>query len=248
MAKPKQITINGITDSLAGWARRVGISKSTIRSRLRLGWEVKEAITMSPRELHLLSSQNIAELARIVGQKDFNVRGRLIRGWTLTEALTGCRREKKTNYAEIARQNGIEYVTLKARLRKGMSIEEAIAKPVRKYSFTSTDTSTPILRKRKGTIIEKVRAKGLNYRGVMSRVHKGWSVEKAISVPFRHHNIYSSAARQAGVDKSLVQDRVRHGWNLEKALAVPVMTRKESGSLTQVSLRRKRLAYMGIIV
>lgn len=40
----KLVTINGITDTQAGWARRVGITPPTLTKRLKRGWSIEKAL------------------------------------------------------------------------------------------------------------------------------------------------------------------------------------------------------------
>ena len=42
---PKQITLNGITDTIAGWSRRTGIKRTTIEARLARGWPIERALS-----------------------------------------------------------------------------------------------------------------------------------------------------------------------------------------------------------
>lgn len=42
----RKITYNGKTQGVAAWARDVGISDPTIRSRLNSGWDVHDALTV----------------------------------------------------------------------------------------------------------------------------------------------------------------------------------------------------------
>lgn len=41
----KLITANGVTDSIAGWARRLGVDRGVVRGRLRRGWDPVRAVT-----------------------------------------------------------------------------------------------------------------------------------------------------------------------------------------------------------
>jgi hypothetical protein len=44
---PKQsIEYNGIEDTLRGWARRVGITRPALSSRLKAGWPLDKALTL----------------------------------------------------------------------------------------------------------------------------------------------------------------------------------------------------------
>lgn len=39
------LTVNGVSDCLAGWAERTGLSKEVIRQRLLRGWSMTRAVT-----------------------------------------------------------------------------------------------------------------------------------------------------------------------------------------------------------
>ncbi len=41
---PRDLTLNGKTDSLKGWARTAGIKATTLRERLKRGWELERAV------------------------------------------------------------------------------------------------------------------------------------------------------------------------------------------------------------
>jgi hypothetical protein len=43
------LTVDGVTDSVTGWAIRTGLTASLIASRLRAGWGDREAV-MTPRQ------------------------------------------------------------------------------------------------------------------------------------------------------------------------------------------------------
>lgn len=45
MRTNRLITYDGKTDTVSNWSKEVGISSSTIRRRLQLGWSIEEALT-----------------------------------------------------------------------------------------------------------------------------------------------------------------------------------------------------------
>lgn len=48
----RMITYNGITNTINGWAKRLGFKKETIRNRLNyLGWSVEKALTTPVKEV-----------------------------------------------------------------------------------------------------------------------------------------------------------------------------------------------------
>lgn len=46
-------TYDGITDTVAGWSKRTGIQKNTIRNRLKAGWSVEKTLTYSTKPAHI---------------------------------------------------------------------------------------------------------------------------------------------------------------------------------------------------
>jgi hypothetical protein len=44
------ITVDGITDSIPGWAMRLGVTIGTIHARLAKGWSERRAVTTPPRQ------------------------------------------------------------------------------------------------------------------------------------------------------------------------------------------------------
>jgi hypothetical protein len=54
MNTPKTtITIDGTTKTLKDWCKQYKISDSVVRSRLRLGWDVKRALTEPTKRYRL---------------------------------------------------------------------------------------------------------------------------------------------------------------------------------------------------
>ncbi len=50
IAHAKRITVDGVTDNMTGWARRSGLPRAAIRSRLKAGWTPERAVTEASRE------------------------------------------------------------------------------------------------------------------------------------------------------------------------------------------------------
>jgi len=47
----RMITVDGETDTISNWCRRIGINKGTVKSRVyRLGWSYEKAITQPVRK------------------------------------------------------------------------------------------------------------------------------------------------------------------------------------------------------
>jgi predicted transcriptional regulator len=45
--RTRRLTLNGKTQSLKAWTEELGLNYSTVRSRLRYGWSVEEALGLS---------------------------------------------------------------------------------------------------------------------------------------------------------------------------------------------------------
>ena len=87
------IFYNGITDSIAGWSRRTGLSRTTISDRLRLGFSVKETLTAPARRGRILTLMGVSDTAagwaERLGIARSTLACRLAQdGWTMGRALT----------------------------------------------------------------------------------------------------------------------------------------------------------------
>lgn len=45
----RTITVDGVTDTIGGWAQRIGLRPAAIDARLKNGWSEREAVT-TPRQ------------------------------------------------------------------------------------------------------------------------------------------------------------------------------------------------------
>lgn len=92
------ITRDGTTDSLRGWAKRLGIKWPTLVSRLQRGWSIEAALTAPVKAkryvpvqqmlTHDGQSMTIRGWAAKVGVSYWLLRHRLDAGWTVERALT----------------------------------------------------------------------------------------------------------------------------------------------------------------
>jgi hypothetical protein len=97
------ITHNGVTQPLVAWAEQVGISRLTLRSRLREGWSTERALTEPARLNGAITFQgvtrNVADWAREFGLKRATLARRLNSGWSVKKALTEPLLISRRNYA-----------------------------------------------------------------------------------------------------------------------------------------------------
>jgi len=120
----RHITINGKTDSISGWARRVGISSEAMRKRVNAGMEGEALLEGKPpyRQPLILScqeqSRSLKSWAKVTGIPRDKIYNRLLAGWSPEQALgfelgprqaAGIRRLKPRQEAvERRRKRGVE--------------------------------------------------------------------------------------------------------------------------------------------
>lgn len=91
------LELNGEVHNMAEWGRITGFGKEAIRSRLRLGWSVEDALTkpvnknMGPVRKEALSYKGttgtLKEICKAVGANYHTVQTRMYRGWSLEQAI-----------------------------------------------------------------------------------------------------------------------------------------------------------------
>ena len=96
------ITHNGVTDTVVGWAKRLGASTQVLRVRLCNGWPIRDVLSppfvrKRPKrgtQLYQWQGQSLSilELSRKTGIPRTVISYRLKAGWSLDHALTASRR------------------------------------------------------------------------------------------------------------------------------------------------------------
>lgn len=137
---------------------------------------------------------------------------------------------------EIAARNGIRKNTVYHRIHyRGMTVEEAITKPLQNRSFS----------RKYQKYIELAKQNGINYPTFHARLTKKttrkWTPEEAATVPplkigrprivkMNYQFPTDEEVKQAeaiGIRKSLLNQRLRQGWTMERAISYPVGTSYE---------------------
>jgi hypothetical protein len=93
----KDITHNGITDTISGWARRIDCDREALSGRIESGWPIREALTepfsshtpyrKTPRIEHDGKSLTLKQWSRVSGIPDDTIRYRIKTGWPIKEAI-----------------------------------------------------------------------------------------------------------------------------------------------------------------
>lgn len=179
-------------DTIAGWARRNGITERGVHYRVFImKWELIRAITTPPTPRHLRTFKGSA--AKVARAKDAGlcittVRARMRDGMTFEQAIALPKKRAvldSGSVAGLARAAGLNVRTVRKRRAKGSSLEEALAAPVIPFHLRRWAAGNDSLK-------AKSRAAGLPYHTVHRRVRGlGWSLERALSTPVRPHGPYS---------------------------------------------------------
>lgn len=89
----RMLTLNGITQSIPDWAKQIGISHTSLRSRLKHGWSIELALTtVAGSHIPMITfdgkSMCLADWSNEVGIQFGTLHDRLKRGWSIERALT----------------------------------------------------------------------------------------------------------------------------------------------------------------
>ena len=144
------------------------------------------------------------------------------------------------NYREMAGAYGLTRLQLLNRIYAGMSLEEALTRPL--SSTTAVKSCTDHLGKEYYSFRAMAKAYGLTSAMVLKRMnHYGWDLKKALTTPAeeepndrkikcRDHlgNEYPSLtelSKAYGIPYVSLQRRLKEGWEMERALTTPVHKR-----------------------
>lgn len=143
---PNLYEVDGVFKTVKQWGQVSGINYRTLQSRLRVGMCMAEAIAKGPGthgkvpELHVVDGEahTLREWSRVRGISYETLKGRIKRGMSLAEALAegpGVWGKVPARYVvdgvertvgEWAELYGIKADTLRERLRRGLTIAEAL--------------------------------------------------------------------------------------------------------------------------
>lgn len=98
MRRNRYLSMNGETLTITDWARRIGVTPSTLDARIANGWSLEEALSSSKDQRfdrfanavtlsHNGRTLSIPEWSKMTGICERTIRARLRRGWSVEEAL-----------------------------------------------------------------------------------------------------------------------------------------------------------------
>lgn len=129
----------------------------------------------------------------------------------------------------------ISYAMVSQRLKKGLSVEEAINTPLKEHR-----NGIPVMYKGKKypSIRNLANSKNIPYHVVQMRVKKGMDIETAVDTPVgelmgneiefkgKIYPSFSKLCKEFKIPSSIVLSRLNMQWSLNKALTTPVRKTK----------------------
>lgn len=198
------ITYNGRTQTINEWARELGLSVKTLRSRIdRSKWSIKEALltpAATPNKLYTYNGEThtIVEWAQLKGMSEATLRSRLNNeGWSFDKAITEpiTQNEKYLEYnGEVHTQKEWGEITglgttFRSRIRQGWSIKDAVETPLLKKR--TKPINAPVTYNGDTMPLKDLCAKyNKNYHTIQTRLQRGWTINEAMSTPASdgHHS------------------------------------------------------------
>lgn len=151
------ISYGGEAHTLSEWAEKLGIDYHTLLRRYHfLKWSIKDTLTTPVKD-----SERLLELNGQV-----------------------------YNMADWGRITGFGKEVIRSRLRSGWSVKDALTKPVNaNISAAHSSKRSYTYKGFTGTLKEISQHVGMTYTSLLSRMHRGWSLEDAIETPISdgHH-------------------------------------------------------------
>jgi hypothetical protein len=169
----------------------------------------------------------ISEMAIKYGIHKERIRARLEIGWTPEEACTIGINQQRSNdviityngiskrLSDYVREFDIEFSTLRHRIKKGWTVEQALTTPVKRIFtvFGETESINYLSEKfgiRKSTIYERLR--------------EGWSIEDALTTPVKECKLYtafgetgtvSCLCKKFNISRDAVFNRLKNGMSID---------------------------------
>ena len=185
----RQLTLSQLTV-------KAKVCRAVLEKRLRSGWPVDQAVDLpASTVLYRGEPVKLVDLARAEGLPLNVLRGRVGMSLTADEAVDAIKRDvaagqdvrpgrvkrdrvyveydgRQWTVAELARHLGMKYITLRMRLRKGWSVERAVA-PVRRWR-------TYVYRGRQMSVQAIADEVGVQYTLLSARLASGMSIDEAV--------------------------------------------------------------------
>jgi len=243
--------------SIKDMCKHYKISTRTYFYRIRKGYTLEEALTIQIRKLHsgkqsidhlgntYESVKSLCDHYKIPVSTYLN---RLRGGWTVEDALTVPIRnisyEKSTDHLgnkfrsvkEMCRYYSIDCATYYHRIASGMSLGDALTKPVKKFDKYYDHLGNEFY-----SLNTMCKHYGISRNEFCYRLEHGWSLEEALTTATNKHsnmcvdhlgNSYKSTTEMCdkyNISVATFKQRLKSGWSLEDALSVGLKVKLRDG-------------------
>jgi hypothetical protein len=97
------LVYRGETRCITEWAEVCGISVEMLRTRLKRGWSIEDAIAKPVQQRHVLftcygESKTLADWADFCGLAQTTIQARLMRGWSIQKAIEQPAQKRRTTH------------------------------------------------------------------------------------------------------------------------------------------------------
>ena len=238
--------------------RQYGITVKDYNNRLNLGWDIEQILTTPVKSrsnsivYNGVTYNSINDLAKAFNVDSQAVRRRLKYNQPLDDLLkNGVQKQeiecedhtgrKFSCQADMARAWGMKPVTLRARLNRGMSVEEALTRTTSRSEIVKNCENNRVnfsnsgrkiadhLGRQYNSIKEMADAWDINYDLLKDRINmRGWDIERALTTPCQkrivkdhlgiEYESYEKMADTWRISYRTLKSRLKSGWDIEKAL------------------------------
>ena len=130
----------------------------------------------------------------------------------------------------LAKEFNINPATLEARIKRGLSLKEALETPIKNKNSKILLTYQGVSKSIKEWALEK----DLNVNTIKFRLKEGWSLDRVFGesklnklICFNNKCLTLEAwAEDLNIAKKTLEARFNYGWDLEKCLETPLRTHK----------------------
>lgn len=174
-------------------------------------------------------TQNLSQWSKEIGIESSVILGRLKLGWTEETAinipLIDCNKYYEyqgeiISHQDLANKHNINEATLRNRLSKGMSMEDALSLPDLHKKWLTYKNETK-------SVVEWSKSLGIPCKLIYGRLDEGWSVEDALSKPKHKPTTYthdkktltlSEWSKLTGISYKLLWKRIKNGMTIGEAI------------------------------
>lgn len=179
---PRTLTHNSITLTIPEWSKRTGISSPTIHIRLNAGLPIEQVLTpgkiAKPAQTYEHNGEALTakEWSARTGIKVDTLKHRISKGWSIADAVTLTKEQAKARSVALRDES---FKLMHAKCRASAKQKESRHSVPRAKLYTHNGESL--------TAKQWSDRLGVNVDTIYQRLSKGWTIERALTVPLGGH-------------------------------------------------------------